>query len=179
MVYRGGNCMIKRMISVLLTVMMVVSVVAIGVVNTGGAETDAVVTSWSIPSEIEFFQKLVTLRTRYPNGSTWDGTYYEGEKPKAFTAWGYACQIMYEVFGAMFYADNLLNYKDYSTSNLCAGDWVRIDSDSHSIFITKVTSGGVYYTDCNGTGVYNQIRWDGYCSWSEFRNRFSYRVHLQ
>ena len=170
--------MIKRMVSVLLAVMMVVSVVAIGVVNTGGAETDAVVTGWSIPSEIEFFQKLVTLRTRYPNGSTWDGTYYEGEKPKAFTAWGYACQIMYEVFGAMFYADSLLNYKDYSTSNLCAGDWVRIDSDSHSIFITKVTSGGVYYTDCNGTGVYNQIRWDGYCSWSEFRNRFSYRVHL-
>ena len=86
--------------------------------------------------------------------------------------------MMYEVFGARFYADGLLSYKYYDTGGVTAGDWVRIDWDSHSIFITKVTSSGIYYTDGNGTGVYNQVRWDGYLSWSEFRNRFTYRIHL-
>lgn len=40
MIYRGGNCMIKRMISVLLAVMMVMSVMSVGVVNSNAATTD-------------------------------------------------------------------------------------------------------------------------------------------
>ncbi|MBQ6498658.1 MAG: InlB B-repeat-containing protein, partial [Ruminococcus sp.] len=92
--------------------------------------------------------------------------------------------MMYEVFGAMFYSDGIYSsYMDYD-SNVSAGDWVRIDlyggytSGTHSIFITKVTDKGVYYTDGNGTGVYNQIRWDGYYTWAEFNSMFRWRVHL-
>lgn len=62
---------------------------------------------------------------------------------------------MYEVFGAKFYYDGLINYKDYSTNSLCAGDWVRLDNDSHTIFLIAVTNSGVCYTDSDCTGVYN------------------------
>lgn len=153
-----------------------------------GADIDAVATGatadelspsgYTLLSEAQFQSKLKALRVKYPHGSTWEGVYYEYGSAKAWTCWAYAAQMMYEVFGARFYADGLLDNKFYNPYAVNAGDWVRIDGDSHSIFITKVNDDGVYYTDGNGTGVYNQIRWDGYFSWSEFYNRFSYGVYL-
>ena len=142
-------------------------------------------TGWSLLTEAQFSSKLDQLKVKYPDGDIWSGIYYEYGAYKADTCWGYACQMMYEIFGAMFYSDGIYsNYVDYSSSNICAGDWVRIDlyggssEGTHSIFITKVTDKGVYYTDGNGTGVYNQIRWDGYYSWAEFYSMFRWRVHL-
>ena len=142
-------------------------------------------TGWSLLTEAQFSSKLDQLRAKYPDGDIWSGIYYEYGAYKADTCWGYACQMMYEVFGAMFYSDGIYSsYVDYSSSNICAGDWVRIDlwggypEGTHSIFITKVTDKGVYYTDGNGTGVYNQIRWDGYYTWAEFNSMFRWRVHL-
>ena len=141
-------------------------------------------TGWSLLTEAQFSSKLDQLRAKYPDGDIWSGIYYEYGAYKADTCWGYACQMMYEVFGAMFYSDGIYSsYMDYD-SNVSAGDWVRIDlyggytSGTHSIFITKVTDKGVYYTDGNGTGVYNQIRWDGYYTWAEFNSMFRWRVHL-
>lgn len=142
-------------------------------------------TGWSLLTEAQFSSKLDQLRAKYPDGDIWSGIYYEYGAYKADTCWGYACQMMYEVFGAMFYSDGIYSsYVDYSSSNICAGDWVRIDlwggypEGTHSIFITKVTDKGVYYTDGNGTGVYNQVRWDGYYTWAEFNSMFRWRVHL-
>ena len=148
-------------------------------------EEDLAQTGWNTLTEAQFSSKLDQLRKKYPNGDIWSGTYYEYGAYKADTCWGYACQMMYEVFGAMFYSDGIYSsYVDYSGSNICAGDWVRIDlyggypDGTHSIFITKVTDSGVYYTDANGTGVYNQIRWEGYYSWAQFNSMFRWRVHL-
>ena len=144
-----------------------------------GATADEIApTGWNLLTEAQFQSKLSSMRSKYPNGSIWGGIYYEYGNAKAWECWAYACQMMYEIFGARFYADGLMSYKDYSVNSITAGDWVRIDYDSHSIFITKVIDSGVYYTDGNGTGVYNQVRWDGYYSWSELRARFTYRIHL-
>ena len=148
------------------------------IADIGATADEVAATGWSLVSEAQFQSKLTELRSKYPNGSTWSGLYYESGTVKATTCWAYAAQMLKEVFGVNFYADHMLNYKYYDYSGITAGDWVRIDYDSHSIFIIKVTSSGVYYTDGNGTGVYNQIRWDGYYSWSEMANRFSYRLHL-
>lgn len=143
------------------------------------ADTDELApTGWSLLTETQFQTKLNAMRSKYPNGSIWGGYYYEDGSVKASTCWAYAAQMLYEIFGVKFYADGMLNYKYYDSSGITAGDWVRIDYDSHSIFITKVTSSGVYFTDGNGTGVYNQVRWDGFYSWSEISSRFSYRLHL-
>lgn len=148
------------------------------------ADEEIAQTGWSLLTEAQFSSKLDQLRVKYPDGDIWSGIYYEYGAYKADTCWGYACQMMYEIFGAMFYSDGIYSsYTDYD-SNVSAGDWVRIDlyggytSGTHSIFITKVTDKGVYYTDGNGTGVYNQIRWDGYYSWAEFNSMFRWRVHL-
>lgn len=144
-----------------------------------GATADEIApTGYTLLTEAQFQSKLSALRSKYPNGSTWEGVYYEYGSAKAWTCWAYACQIMYEVFGARFYADSVQSHKFTNAYAVNAGDWVRIDWDSHSIFITKVTDSGVYYTDGNGTGVYNQIRWDGYYSWSEFSSRFCYGYYL-
>lgn len=143
-----------------------------------GAEEDLAETGWSLVSETTFQSKLSSLRSKYPNGSIWEGVYYEGGSAKAWTCWAYAAQMLYEVFGVRFYADGMMSHKYYDVYGITAGDWVRIDGESHSIFITKVTDSGVYYTDGNGTGVYNQVRWDGYYSWYEMARRFSYRLHL-
>lgn len=145
---------------------------------TGATADEIAPTGWSLLSEAQFQTKLSAMRSKYPDGSIWEGVYYEGGYAKATTCWAYAAQMLKEIFGVNFYADGMLNYKYYDASGVTAGDWVRIDWDSHSIFITKVTSSGVWYTDGNGTGVYNQVRWDGFYSWSDFNSRFSYRLHL-
>ena len=148
-------------------------------------DSDVAETGYNLLTEQEFQAKMAQMRKKYPDGDIWSGIYYEYGAYKADTCWGYACQMMYEFFGAMFYSDGIYSsYRDYSSSDICAGDWVRLDlyggssEGTHSIFITKVTDSGVYYTDGNGTGVYNQIRWDGYYSWSEFNSMFRWRVHL-
>lgn len=145
---------------------------------TGANTDDTAATGWTLVSETAFLGKLNTLRSKYPDGSVWEGVYYEDGSAKAWTCFAYAVQMLYEVFGARYYANRIYDYIDYSYDNICAGDIVRIDGDSHSIFIIKVTGDGYYFTDGNGTGIYNQIRWDGFYSNAEMRSRFTYKVHL-
>ena len=148
------------------------------IADTGATADELAPSGWSLLTEAQFQDKISAMKSKYPNGSIWEGVYYEGGYARAWTCWAYAAQMLKEFFGVNFYGDDMLNYKYYDSTGVCAGDWVRIDYDSHSIFITKVTSDGVYYTDGNGTGVYNQVRWDGYYTWAQFNSRFSYRLHL-
>ena len=156
---------------------------AVTAANADAAKTAATAdeiapTDFNIPTETAFLTKLNTLRSKYPNGSIWEGVYYEDGMAKAWTCFAYAVTMMREIFGVKYYAERIFEYMDYNFNGICAGDIVRIDGDSHSIFIIKVTSSGFYYTDGNGTGVYNQVRWDGFYSASEMRSRFTYKVHL-
>lgn len=148
------------------------------IADTAATADEAAPTGYSVPSETEFLAKLNALRVKYPDGSVWEGVYYEDGQAKAWTCFAYAAQMMYEIFGLRYIADRLYELIDYNSANIFAGDIVRIDGDSHSIYIIKVTSSGYYYTDGNGTGVYNQIRWDGYFSKQEMQNRFTYRLHI-
>ena len=141
-----------------------------------GAEVDVAETGWKLLSEAQFQSKMAEVQAQYPDGGLYGGVYYEDGYAKAWTCWGYACQMLYEFFGAQFYNDGLFEYQDYNVDDLCAGDWVRI-TWSHSIFITKVTDAGVYYTDGNGDGA-NGIRWNGFYSWDEMYSIFSFRIHL-
>ena len=149
--------------------------------STGATVDEAAPTGFKLRTEAEFQAKLAACRQKYPHGTVWAGYYYEPGYSgyRATTCWAYACQIMYEVFDAQFYNEGLYSkYKSYDSSVLNAGDWVRINGDSHSIFLTKITPEGVYYTDGNGTGVYNQVRWDGFYSNEQIQRIFSYKIHL-
>lgn len=146
--------------------------------ESGATADEMAPVAYNLLTEAEFQNKLAYLRDKYPDGSIWEGVYYEGGSAKAWTCFAYAAQMMYEVFGARFYGDRLFDLYDYNFSGIRAGDIVRIDYDSHSIFITEVTANGFYFTDGNGTGVYNQVRWDGFYSYSELQSRFTYKVQL-
>ena len=167
----------KRLLVILLCISMIFSAAVLPAAAHDVSDEKAE-TGWSLLTEAQFQTKMAQMRSKYPNGSIWSGEYYEDGMVKAWTCWAYSAQMLNEFFGVKFYADGMMNYKYYDTSGICAGDWVRIDWDSHSIFITKVTDSGVWFTDGNGTGVYNQVRWDGFYSWSEINSRFSYRLHL-
>ena len=146
--------------------------------DTGAEADDLAPTSYNLLTEEEFQLKMAQVREKYPDGGIWQGVYYEDGMEKAWTCWGYGCQMIYEFFGGKFYAENMYTkYIDYSMDTLNAGDWVRIDGDSHTIFLIKITDKGVYYTDGNGDGA-NGIRWDVFLSYEELQNRFSYKIHL-
>lgn len=181
----------KKRICVLLIIIMLpffdikVSAAKIGIVDNRVSAIKSVVgavvnlseSAYSIPNESEFLNKLSALRIKYTNGGTWSGTYYENGVAKAWSCHGYACQLVYEVFGVQYYNGGLNNSVTYSMGTLNAGDLVRINSDSHSVFITRVTSDRIYFTDAN-YDYKNGIRWDASYSISEMRNRFTYKMHL-
>ncbi len=137
--------------------------------------------AWSVPSESAFAAKLSQLKTKYPNGGVYSGTYYENGTAKAWTCFGYACQMMYEVFGIKYYNDGFYNKRDYNFGTIYAGDIIRLNAgygpDTHSVFVTKVTSSRVYFTDGNYNNK-NGIRWDASYSISELKSRFTYKVHV-
>lgn len=169
----------KKILSVVLSIIMVTSVIFVMPVN--AVNTDVEEVGYSVPDEAGFLAKLNQLRAKYPNGGTWSGAYYENGTAKAWQCFGYANQMLYEVFGAQFYNDGFYNKKDYNMGTIYAGDWVRIvtygEPNNHSIFITKVTNDRVYFTDANWNGK-NGIRWDASYTKEELAQKFSYKVHI-
>ncbi len=131
----------------------------------------------SIPSEKGFQTKLAALRIKYPHNGRYSGTYYEDGYAKAWTCHGYACQLLYEIFGIKYYTDGYFNKLTYTMGTIYAGDLVRIDGDSHSIIIIKVTGSKVYYTDANVDNN-NKIAWDSSMTLEKLRSRFVYKMHI-
>ena len=111
-----------------------------------GAQTEVAETGWKLLTEAQFQAKMAEVQQEYPDGGVFSGVYYEDGYVKAWTCWAYACQMLYEFFGAQYYNDGLYENTDYDKSDLegrlCAGDWVRI-TNSHSIFLTKITPFGM------------------------------------
>ena len=169
---------LKKLLSFVLALVMLISIADIALVSSSAAETRLSATGLgTIPTETEFLVKLNALRKKYPHGTSWEGVYREDGVAKAWTCHAYAVQMFYEVFGVQFYNSAFFNNKDYTFDNICAGDIVRINYNSHSIFITKVTSDKIYFTDGNYDNA-NGIRWDAYYTVSQLRSIFSYKYHL-
>ena len=164
----------RKLLSMLLATLMLLTMIPLGAVGVSAA-------SPRVFTETEFVNKLNELRAKYPNGGTYSGTYYEGDKAYAWTCHGYACQMFYDVFGVRYYADGYRNQKNYTMGTIHAGDLVRLDAgygpDTHTVFVTKVTSDRIYFTDANYRGK-NDIRWDVSYTKADFANRFTYKVTI-
>ena len=80
-----------------------------------GANIDVAETGWTIPTEVNFASRLATLKKKYyPRG--YSGAYYEDGYAMAWQCYGYACQMLKEVFGIKYYADDIderLRARDY------------------------------------------------------------------
>lgn len=178
--------MIRKNIAFILSVIMVLSVIT--VVPTAanadssediaatGANMDLAATGWTIPSEATFANRLAQLKKKYyPSG--YSGAYYEDGYAMAWQCYGFACVMLKEVFGIKYYADGFVNRADYTMGTLNAGDIVRIRGNTHSIFITRVTSKGYYFTDANWD-YNNGVRWDAFFTKAEMAATFTYKIHV-
>jgi len=101
-----------------------------------------------------------------------------------FEGWqcfGFANLIAYKVWGSYanvrYTGANTAAGWQYipksSVTNFYAGDVVRLYAEAdngHSIFITKVVGGKVYYVDCNGSGVPCMINWEQSKDFSQLMN---------
>ena len=112
--------------------------------------------------------------------------YYCTCKCGEFHGWqcfGFANLMAYHTFGSYAVSpSHVANTskgwnKLTSVSTFYAGDVVRIDKDTHSIFIHKVTDTDVYYVDCN-SGVPCQIEWNNKVSISNLKSRITYVVRM-
>ena len=181
-----GTFMLRKNIAFLLSVIMLLSVFTVVPATVSAKSTDDLAdtgasaelaeTGWSIPSETTFVNRLAQLKKKYyPSG--YSGAYYEDGYAMAWQCYGFACQMLKEVFGIKYYADGFVNKANYTMGTLYAGDIVRIRGNTHSIFITKVTSKGYYFCDANWD--YNiGVRWDAFFTKAEMAATFTYKIHV-
>lgn len=177
--------MLRKHISLLLSIIMLLGLFTIAPTAISAADTDIADTAadanlaetgYTIPSETAFATRLAQLKeTYYPNG--YSGAYYENGSAMAWQCFGYAVQMLYDVFGARYYSDSIYDDMDYNMGEIYAGDIVRIRGDSHSIFITRVTDEGYYFTDANWD-YNNGVRWDAYYTKAEMASTFTYKIHI-
>ena len=177
--------MIKKHISFILSIILILSTITViptvsaktteDIADTG-ANVELAETGWTIPSETTFATRLAQLKKKYyPSG--YSGAYYEDGYAMAWQCYGFACQMLYDVFGIKYYADGFVNKADYNMGNIYAGDIVRIRGNSHSIFVTRVTSTGYYI--CDGNWDYNNgVRWDAFYTKAEMAATFTYKIHV-
>lgn len=162
----------KKVISVLLSFVIVANMFV---------TVTIIASAYSVPDEAGFAEKLSSLKSQFPNGGYYSGTYYEKGTAKAWECHGYALECFEQVFGIQYYNDGFYNKRIFTTGTIYAGDIVRTGNDSHTIFITKVEGDRIYYTDANyWPAKYgaNYVRWDESYTYSELQAVFTYKVHV-
>ena len=178
--------MLRKNISIILSILTLISAIMIAPMTADaksteeladtGAAVELAETGWTIPSEKTFVQRLAQLKKKYyPSG--YSGAYYEDGHAMAWQCYGFAVQMLHDVFGIKYYADGFVNRADYTLENIYAGDVVRIRGNTHSIFITKVTSKGYYFCDANWD-YNNGVRWDAFFTKAEMASTFTYKIHV-
>ena len=132
-------------------------------------------------TQADFNSKLSSLRSQYPNYSTWYD-YFDG----GHQCWGFARLIAYNVFGS--HADSWS--KVTNLNNVKAGDVLQYGNTSgegHTVFVTSVSGNTITFVDCNGNGNYSNgskvrscgIKWDNTISKSaSMFNKYSFAYRL-
>ena len=160
----------ERTLSWLLSVVMVLGVIFLTPIMNVEAITQS-----------EFDSKLNSLRSKYPNYSTWND-YFDG----GHQCWGFARLIAYNVFGE--HADNWS--KSTNINDVKAGDVLQYGNTSgsgHTVFVTSVSGNTITFVDCNGNGNYSNgskvrscgVKWDNTISKSgSMFNKYSFAYRL-
>ena len=133
---------------IVLWVMLIMSFFSIGIIEAPTSEASAI-------SAETMRQKFEELKKKYPEGSTWNGSY----KNLSWQCMGWAETVCDYLFG-----ENPRNWVQQTNwNNLCVGDHVRLyyrgEPNNHSIVITNMVGDTIYYADCNGNGD-NKVHWN-------------------
>lgn len=105
---------------------------------------------------VELSKKIIELRSIYPDGSFWTGSYNN----KSWSCMGWAETVC----DYLFDENPRLWEERYDYQNISVGDHVRLQGGSfysggHSVVITDISDGIYYYADCNA-GSPNMVQWD-------------------
>ena len=110
--------------------------------------------------------------TCYGNDTCACGQFYFNGGWVAGQCHGFALKMAYELFG-----ENANTWSRHTNTNsIYAGDVIRINNDTHTIFVIKVDGDNIYYVDCNWTGRC-QVRWDGCYTRSQLASKVTYIAH--
>ena len=150
----------KRIITVLLSVLLMVSILPVGMIITNAASL----------TQSQFNQKLNAAQALYPSG-TQKHTWSVNGTVVGWQCHGYARWLSWYVWGTDFANGNGKNWTLYKASSsstpidkLVPGDVVRYRSSTakaynHTIFITSISGSTIYFTDCNSDGN-DTIKWN-------------------
>lgn len=137
----------KKIISVMLSINIAVLLFVFSATFSVGAITQS-----------EFDSKINSLRSQYPNYSTWANQSFDGGSE----CYGFARLIGYNVFGS--YPSSWS--KVYSIDNVKKGDILQYGNTSgsgHTVFVTNVSGDTITFVDCNGNGNYSGSSYVRYC----------------
>ena len=123
----------------------------------------------------------VTSRPCTHHGYQGSGCSYDGScgcnatssSHQAIQCAGYAYKLGLDAFGSDPKYWSQTSSRSYVYDKLKAGDYVRINRNSHSIFITGVSGNTVTYTHCNVDGQC-KIEWGRTMSKSELASKLTY-----
>lgn len=137
----------KKIISVMLSINIVVLLFVFSATFSVGAITQS-----------EFDSRINSLRSQYPNYSTWANQSFDG----GTECYGFARLIGYNVFGS--YPSSWSRV--YRIDNVKKGDILQYGNTSgsgHTVFITNVSGDTITFVDCNGNGNYSGSSYVRYC----------------
>lgn len=148
---------IKKSLSVFLSAVILIGIFAIMPISA------------SAITQSEFDNKLNSLRSQYPNYSTWYGSFDGGSQ-----CYGFARLVGYNVFGS--YPSSWSRV--YSISNVKKGDILQYGNTSgngHTVFVTNVSGDTITFVDCNGNGNYSGSSYVRSCGikWDNTINKYS------
>ncbi len=150
---------LKRIASLVLSIMLILSVIPTVTVHAGAITAD------------EMRNKIEQLKAEYRENTKWNDSFAGGTQ-----CWGFAHLCYNRFFGE--YLSSAYVRRD--VANLCVGDWVRFrptptSAYNHSIFVTNIIGDTVYYADCNADG-HNTVHWDNRISKSELQKKINYQL---
>lgn len=116
----------------------------------------------SATSTSQSAMNFAALKSKYPSGSTWTGSYMN----KAWQCHGFALTLGKALSNKDPYGWN----KVYNLNSLKPGDIVRFNRP-HTIMVTAVNGDTITYVDCNWVGK-NKVQWDQTISRSQMTKKF-------
>ena len=149
----------KKLLAIIVTVMLLLSTLSVAFFTANAATA---ITESTFQTKYNAFKKNV-----YPDGSTYKN---DPTKTGGYECFGYANEIAKYIYGSYPTSSGSavssintnwsISRGANAINNLHIGDIVRYKASSaydHSIFVYKISSDKVYYTDANGGSVYNYV----------------------
>lgn len=141
--------------------------------------TKVTTTVKSTLTEKEVYNKMIALKSKYPNGTPWgnDKCYvWNGNKNKDIKERGCGCAgFAFTLSDAAFGTKAATKHTD--VSKIRVGDILRLYNDTHSVIVLEVTSTGVTVAEGNMTivGVFeNAVYWGRKISNDELKSSVDY-----